>query len=232
MQNLFTDTLDFQGQVKRNIVSLRVSEDLFHDLSDGDEELSSLAAALESDLKARECPPNIIDRGFHYSTAISYPFETDNWMETRYSDGSFGVWYGAPDLQTTIFETAYHMMRFLYGEEGVSEPVIRERCVYNVDCRAILLDMRGKQTDYPQLVDPADYSFTQSVGKRLHNEGHPGLLAPSARLHGGACLSVFRANILSNPQISCYLTYTFDPAAGEVQVERTPGVIDCIVPYQ
>jgi len=153
-------------------------------------------------------------------------------MATRYSDGSFGIWYGALDLHTTIFETAYQMMRLLYGEEGVNEPVVRERCVYNVECRAVLLDVRGKETTYLQLVDPTNYSFTQSVGKRLHNEGHPGLLAPSARLSGGACLIAFKPNILSNPQVSCYLTYTFDPVAGEVQVERAPGVIKYIVSYQ
>jgi hypothetical protein len=226
MQDLFTNTRDFLGQVKRNIVSLRQSEDLFDDLTDGNENHSALAAALEAELKAKESLPLKIERGFHYSTAIDFPFGTDAWMGTRYSDGSFGVWYGGLDLKTTIHETAYHMMRLLYAEEGVNERVVRERCVYNVDCQAVLIDVCGKETDYPQLIASDDYSFTQSIGKRLHKEGHPGLLAPSARLANGVCLAAFNPRILRNPQIACYLTYTFDPKTGVVEVERTPGKVE------
>ena len=219
--SLFEKTRDVDNDAFRNIVSLRESEDLFSDLTDGDEELNAVAIAAEARVKA-DIPLGMIQRSFHYTTSIIFPFESEPYLKTRYGNGSFGVWYGSLSLDTTIYETAYHMVKEESGIEGISGPIYRERAVYVVHCRALLIDLTGKVAEYPDLVG-ADYSFTQQIGQRLHREGHPGLLAPSARQVAGSNLVVFVPSVLSNPRPFCYLTYKCDPIRRTVRVERQPG---------
>ncbi len=221
MERLFERLCDFRQDVFRNIVSLRESIDLFDDINGGDDQLSAVACEAEMEVKA-DMPLGIIPRGYHYNAAIGYPFETQPFMQTRYSDGRYGVWYGSPEFETTIFESAYHMMQRIQAIEGVSEIVIRERAVYKVSCHALLLDLSGKAGDFPQLLDN-DYAFTHQIGARVHKEGHPGLLAPSARHQGQSNVVAFKKDILSNARNHCYLTYELDPTSGQLAVSRQDG---------
>jgi hypothetical protein len=206
--------------VFRNIVSLRESVDLFAELAEGDEFLSEVAVTTEMRVKAN-IPPDIIQRGFHYSTAIAYPFEAEPYLNSRYGTGAFGVWYGSLEINTTIHETAYHMLQEELRIEGLKGPVIRERAVYLVRCRAVLIDLRGKEKHFPGLI-AQDYGLTHEIGERMHSEGHPGLLAPSARC-AGANLVSFNPSILSNPRQHCFLTYHCYPEKRLITVERRPG---------
>jgi hypothetical protein len=226
---LFDTTHDFNGDAYRNIVSLRKSEDLFDDLTDGDTSMSAIAVEAEANVKSH-IPLGFIERGFHYTTSITYPFEHEPYLKTRYGNGSFGVWYGSLALETTIHETAYHMVKEESGIEGNKNPIYRERAVNLVQCRGLLIDLSGKDAEFPALVGP-DYGFTQQIGERLHREGHPGLLAPSARHRGGTNLIALSPSILSDPRLSCYLTYTCDPVRREVTVERTVGKVMTVLRF-
>lgn len=222
MQDLLTTNRDFDGDIFRNIVSLRKTENLFDDLTD-DPELLNIAVAAEMRVK-QASPPGVIERGFHYSVAIAYPFETDKALATRYSNSEIKTWYGSLDLKTTVYETAFHSLKAELGIEGASdEIIIRERAVYNVHCRALLIDLVNKQKRYPDLV-AQDYHFTQQLGFRIASEGHPGLLAPSVRnKDNGINAVIFKERVLSNPRVQCYLTYSLDVKNRAVKVERTQG---------
>lgn len=224
-KGLFNKTSDFGANVFRNIVSLRESEDLFDDLSDGNPELSQAAVAAEMYVRSGLQPsmPGVIHRPFHYSVAIEYPFKAEPYLSTRYGNGTYGVWYGSLELNTTIHETAYHMMNAESGIDGLDEIIIRERAVYEVHCKAILIDLRGKEKKCPDLVSN-DYLFTQGVGQRIQKEGHPGLLAPSARCEGSN-LVAFTPAILSDPRSHCFLTYYYDPNMRTLKIERQVGEV-------
>lgn len=226
MKTLFVKTNDFQGDAFRNIVSLRESVDLFDDLTD-DAGQSQYATIAEARVK-ESIPIGLIERGFNYTTAIDYPFTKEPYMLSRYGNGTFGVWYGSLQFETTIHETVYHMMREESRIEGVTGLLVRERAVYLVRARAVLIDLVGKEKRYPDLVSD-DYSFTQQIAERLQKEGHPGLLAPSARC-AGTNLVAFTPNILNDPRVNCYLTYTYDYQTKTVEVERQPG--DVIYQHQ
>jgi len=226
MATLFDAARDVSQDIFRNIVSLRESQDLFDDLTDGDEELSRTAIELEAHVK-RDMPLGLVNRGFAYSMAIGYPFETQPFMSSRFGDGTFGVWYGALEGETTIYETAYHMMRAELCVAGIDEIVIRERAVYWVFCNAVLLDMTAKGKDFPQLT-ASDYGFTQQLGRRTQREGHPGLLARSARSEGTNAV-IFNPDVLNNPRLAYHLSYAFDPATQTVKVERTSGELLMVV---
>ena len=180
---LFDKTADFKGRPYRNITTLRESEDLFDDLTHGDENASAIAAEAEMRVKGHPVlrDSKIIQRGFHYTRSIiDYPFKNEPYLFTRFGDGTYGVWYGSLEMKTTVFETSFHMIKAESAVEGLDEVVVRERAVYRVKCSAILIDLGGKQNNFPELIAD-DYGFTQQIGQRMNREGHPGLLAPSSR---------------------------------------------------
>lgn len=223
MSDLLERSRDLDVDIYRNIVSLRKSQNLFEDLTD-DEQETQIAIAAEMRVK-QDIPAGIIHRGFHYNTAIAYPFETEPYMHSRYSNGSFPVWYGSLELITTVYETAYHMIRTESGVEGLDEIIIRERAAYKVHCQALLIDISDKHHEQPSLISN-DYSFTQQLGQRLAKEGHPGLLYRSARCQKrGINTAVFTPKVLSNPRLSRYFTYKFNPKTRGVQVEEKPGTL-------
>lgn len=217
---------DFHSDMHRNIVSLRESLNLYDDLTDSPE---GWQAAMDLELTAKPhtyiSDQPIIDRPFEESAfyeAINYPFE--NWSKTRYSDGSFGVWYGADSLETSIHETVYHWRKNLLEDANwhTIEGVVIERKVYLVRCDAALLNFIPKLEAFPALIDPApsSYHITHQVGARIHHDGHPGLISHSARCEGDG-YAIFKPQVLSNPRQFCYLTYRVE--GGSVTIERQPG---------
>ncbi|WP_245650886.1 RES family NAD+ phosphorylase [Thauera butanivorans] len=216
---------DVHQDVARNIVSLRQSQDLFDDLTDDPAEWL-LAQKVEDEVKPppyRSGTP-VIDRPFEdaeWFNAIIWPFK--HWQSSRFSDGSHGVWYGSESVETTVHESSYHWYRGLLGDAGFERmAVIAERKVYSVACGAALLDFRKAADEHPDLLHPSDYGFCQSVGARIHREGHPGLLTRSVRRPAGENVAIFNPGVLSNPRHNCLLTYRLE---GErIVVERQPGV--------
>lgn len=216
---------DVHQAVARNIVSLRHSQDLFDDLTDDPAEWL-LAQKVEEAVKPPpyRSPTPIIDRPFEdaeWFNAIIWPFK--HWQASRFSDGTYGVWYGSESVETTVFESAYHWYRGLLSDAGyVRKEVVGERKVYSVACDAALLDFRTAAAKHPNLLHPSDYAFCQSVGGRIHREGHPGLLNKSVRRPAGENVVIFNPKVLSNPQHNCQLTYRLD--GSQIIVEKQPGV--------
>lgn len=227
IEQLFADArlAETHDDLVRNIVSLRVSQDLFDDLSDNPADWQS---AINLELATK--PPMfvsgqpVIDRPFEearWNDAIGYPF--DHWAKSRYSDGSFGVWYGADSVETTVHETVYHWRNGLLADAGFTQPGVRiERKCYRVRCDAALVDLRPVAGLGSPLINPEDYSLTQQVGARLHREGHPGLVSRSARC-AGAIYAVLNPRVLSDPRQMCLLSYV--TTASGIAVEREPGKV-------
>lgn len=226
MQSLFTKLVlaDVRRDLARNIVSLRQSQDLFDDLASDPAEWE-IAQEVEEAVK----PPTyrshmpVIHRPFEdaqWFNAIGWPFR--NWQASRFSDGSYGVWYGSDSIETTVYETAYHWFRGLLTDAGFDrEPVVAERKVYAVACEAALLDFRQATSEYPDLLHPSDYAFPQMVGARIHREGHPGILIQSVRRPKGENAAIFNPAVLADPRMKCQLTYRLEDE--RIIVEKQPG---------
>jgi len=226
MDNLFSriTLTDVHQGLFRNIVSLRESEDLFDDLSGNPDEWA-VAQTAETDARPRPYASFIpeIHRPFEeavWFNAIAWPFR--NWCVSRFSDGSFGVWYGSDRIETTVRETAYHWYHRLLIDAGFDkEGVVVERRVFCVQCDAALLDIRTLAETHPLVIHRTDYSFTQSIGSRVHREGHPGLVSRSVRHETGSVFAVLNPNVLSNPGHHSYLTYILE--GDRIAVEKKPG---------
>ncbi|MCC7081163.1 MAG: RES family NAD+ phosphorylase [Burkholderiales bacterium] len=220
--DLITHAVDLHTDLVRNIKGIRVSQDLFDDLSahPGDQ-----AVALAAELATRipsDAP--LLSRAFDYGAALTYPFINFNGHRTRFSDGlAYGVWYGSLELETTVYETVHHWREFLAASfAGERREIVSERRVLRTRCDAILIDLRSKYRREKRLLDRRDYRFTQALGGYLKQQYQNGLMTRSARCEG-INAALFTARVLSPARDMCFLTYRTDPGEDLVRVERTPG---------
>lgn len=221
-EDLIQTVAAYHGDLVRNIKGIRVAQALFDDLSrDPADQAVAIAAEMSTRLPSAE---PLVTRPFDYGSVITYPFVPHNWHATRFSDGlSYGVWYGALELETTVYESVYHWHRFMMDSFAAENRIIRsERRVFDTRCDAILIDLRGKDRRERQLTDRRNYSYTQQLGRYLKDQGQNGMLVKSARCEG-INAAILRPEALSNPRDHCFLTYAMNPREDKVAVERTPG---------
>jgi hypothetical protein len=219
---LITHAVDLHVDLVRNIKGIRVSQNLFDDLSgDPVDQAVALAAELASRLPS-EAP--LLTRPFDYGTALTYPFVDFNGHATRFSDGlDYGVWYGSLELETTVYETVHHWREFITDSfPSEDRDIVAERRVLHVRCDAILIDLRSKERRERRLVERRDYRFTQALGRYLKQQNQNGLMVRSARCDG-VNAAAFTPRVLSRARDLCFLTYRTNPTRDLVRVERTPG---------
>lgn len=178
---------------------------------------ASIALQAADRVRSGECL-SVVDTTNLYSLAILSVFQRRTNFPARYSDGSFPPWYGCLHPETTLWETSYHMIRTEMAREGHDKPIKRQRIIYEVSCTAILVDLTDDTPHILRLTDPTQYDFTQQIGKRVRNEGHPGLIVPSARQKGGNNIVLYTPNVLTKPKIHQRLHYQLMPDTMTVNV--------------
>jgi len=198
---------EFDQQVFRTVQATQFDFDEFDDLS-ADENTRQYAHQKSGEVESKVTQ----DVFQHY--AIDYVFARKKSLATRYSDGSYPIWYGSTDINTSLHESMYHWHRtyILAPRFNLTETdnIKSLRTVFTLTCRAALIDLRNKAKNDEKLIDPnpSSYSYTQKIGARIKKEGHPGLITLSARNNNGENIVVFNKNILSNP--SHYKNYLFE----------------------
>lgn len=137
---------------------------------------------------------------------------------TRFSDGSFPVFYSALEPETAKAEVAHWFRRDYVGTPRRIRKAYyqRFRCVFE----GLEKDLRPKADDWPDLVHPTDYSFCNQLGMEAREEGVDGLIVPSAR-HAGDNLPIFIRRAVSQPKLEDLVTMTYDPNTDEVSIECT-----------
>ncbi|WP_310571144.1 RES family NAD+ phosphorylase [Gemmatimonas sp.] len=116
--------------------------------------------------------------------------------ESRFSDGTFGVFYAAGTIETAIAETTYHQARFLAG----LPPVAVEKTVLLVAVQETLVDVRHPQPAPPGIYDPLDYRLAQAFGATVRRQQAFGLAYDSVRDRpAGECVAILRPPALVPP---------------------------------
>ena len=139
---------------------------------------------------------------------------------SRFSDGSYGVFYAARELETAVAETAFHRARFMRAT-GQSRMELDMR-VYAVELDGRLHDLRGRAASFP-LVDSRDsYGSAQELAKRLRDEGSDGLAYDSVRRDGGECAAVFRPRLLAGARQERHLCHVWDGERFATVYEKKP----------
>lgn len=127
---------------------------------------------------------------------------------SRFSDGSYGIYYAAESIETAIAETRFHRERFLKASN--ESPCLVQMREYKANVNKELVDM--SHSSYLQYLDPnlAHYPTSQSFGSDMRNKKEWGLKYPSVRRRNGFCVAVFRPTALSIPIQAGHFDYIWD----------------------
>lgn len=125
---------------------------------------------------------------------------------TRFSDGTFGLYYAGARIETAIAETIYHRERFMKATQ--QPPAELDMRVYKGKVLKPFYDIRGKQ--YNGLHDPDDYSLSQQFGRKALDANGWGIVYRSVRDPGGECIGALRPPAISLPVQSSHLCYVWD----------------------
>lgn len=142
------------------------------------------------------------------SSVVMAAFTHLNPEGSRFTDGSYGVFYAARDLDTAVAETAYHRARFLRATAQARMEI--DMRVYLVDLAAALHDLRGRRAEHPLVYHEEDYAAGQQLAGRLRGGGSDGIVYDSVRRRGGECAALFRPRLLSNCRQERHLCYRWD----------------------
>ena len=113
------------------------------------------------------------------TTVIMAAFTHLNPNGSRFSDGTYGVFYAADDLDTAIAETKHHREQFLSATAQARMEL--DMRVYRVDLDGDLHDLRGRKAAQPLVYHNDDYAAGQHLARTLREAGSNGIAYDSVR---------------------------------------------------
>lgn len=128
---------------------------------------------------------------------------------SRFSDGSYGIYYAAFTLETAIAETVFHFEEFARDSNDPPR---------NENMRVLVGPIQNGFEDVgalpaaerDQILDPASYVAGQAYGRRLHEQDALGVTYPSVRLAGGQCVGAFKPRAVGLPHQERHVQYFWD----------------------
>ncbi len=134
----------------------------------------------------REIPRDHANETFRYQS------------ESRFSDGTFGIYYAAKGLHTALKESIYH--RELFLGDTHQPPILVYSRLLLADVEGRFHDVRKLKKTMPHIYSPKrdDYRASQSLGSRLKEEGSAGICYDSVRDPKGMCIAVFERSRITH----------------------------------
>jgi hypothetical protein len=124
---------------------------------------------------------------------------------SRFSDGSYGVFYAARALDTAVAETMHHRAKFM---AATNEPAMKlEMRCYRTAVDGRLHDLRR---GWSAMLQPDDYAAPQALARELRAAGSDGVVYPSVRHAGGECVGLFFPDLLKPCVQAQHLIYSWD----------------------
>lgn len=139
------------------------------------------------------------------STPVMAAFTHLNPEGSRFSDGTWGVFYAAHTVATAVEETVYHRQRFL---AATAEPAcdVQMRC-YRTRIDSRLHDIRG---GWKAEHDPDVYTAGVKLARLLREAGSNGIVYDSVRHPGGECVAAFQPDVVAPCVQAQHLVYRWD----------------------
>ena len=137
---------------------------------------------------------------------------------TRFSDGSFPVFYSALDPATVEAEVC-HWLPYYIGRPRTRRTAhyLRFSCTFE----GLEKDLRPKIAEWPDIVHKSDYTFCNQLGAEAKRSGLDGLVTPSARCDG-TNLPIFARAAISKPNWHDLVAITYDPDTDAVAIASQP----------
>jgi hypothetical protein len=140
---------------------------------------------------------------------VMAPFTHINVLGSRFSDGTYGVYYAAAHLDTAIRETIHHFSKFASDSD---DPPRRD------DMRVLLGSIDRLLDDVATLeektkaaiLDKDSYAHSRPFGLSRRANGSDGFIYPSVRHEGGECIVAFWPDVVGIPIQERHLNYEWD----------------------
>jgi len=142
------------------------------------------------------------------TTPVMAAFTHLNPEGSRFSDGTYGVFYAAKEVETAIRETVYHRERFLARTQEPAQR-IQMRC-YVTSIERSFDDIRG---GYAALHDPTSYAASQLFARERRAANSNGVVYDSVRKAGGQCVAAFWPDCVGPCTQGRHYEYHWDGAA-------------------
>jgi RES domain len=139
------------------------------------------------------------------STFVMAPFAYAR--PSRFTDGTFGVYYAADAVETAIEEHKHHRTAFLADTD--EPPGVFDHRVIEAALEATLTDV-ARESHVAELLHPMDYRASQAFGSAVHAARGDGMVWPSVRHAGGTCVGILKPRLISNARSAYYLGYRWD----------------------
>jgi hypothetical protein len=128
---------------------------------------------------------------------------------SRFTDGSFGVYYAGTEFTTAVAESAYHTERFLSYTNARQTSVYKRVLTANID--GSYDDLRSLNRSDPIYdPNPENYATAQAYGLRAYASGSDGIVYESVRAPGGTCVAAFRPRLISKCTTAAFLAYSYN----------------------
>lgn len=143
------------------------------------------------------------------ATFVMASFTHLNPKGSRFSDGSYGVYYAASDLQTAIAETMFHFGQL--AEDAKDPPRAEDMRVLVGSVSEAFEDVTALPADErDRILAPGDYTAGQAFGRAHRDAGAQGVTYPSVRRPEGACIAAFRPRAVGLPVQERHLQYRWN----------------------
>lgn len=128
---------------------------------------------------------------------------------SRFSDGSYGVYYAANGLPTAVAETVFHFEQF--ARDSADPPRMEDMRVLVGAVDHTFEDAAAlPETERSAVLAPGSYVASQAYARRLRAEGAAGVAFPSVRYPGGACIGAFKPRAVGIPRQERHLKYRWN----------------------
>ena len=209
--------------VWRNLPTCHPTKDLYYPEHFGARETAILQAFanLDSGIDHDAAPK---DRWFEYGKPedLARLFDRSVFHESRFSDGTFPVWYGSDSQECSRAETIFHVLRQVSKDRppNSTKPIRCERVMYRatISCQNAV-DLVPHVDRFPALLeDGPPYSYCPKVGAWARNQKVDGIKTLSKRHDKGACYAVIEREAIVESRPSSYFSVIVE-GNGEWSVE-------------
>lgn len=128
---------------------------------------------------------------------------------SRFSDGTFGIYYAASTFETAVAETIFHFENLARDS---NDPLRRE------DMRVLVGSISENFEDVDalpneqkaQILSPNSYTVSQAYACQMRGNGAMGLVYPSVRHAGNDCIGAFKPRAVGLPRQERHLQYQWN----------------------
>ncbi len=208
--------------------------DLFEDIADPADWDAILSAEAKTNPRVAESvgmldlvPEARRVAGAGASWAMAPFTHTSTDRPSRFTNGSYGVYYAGDRVEVALFETMHH--------HGVFMAATNEPPGWVSDFRELvgaldteLFDVTD-QSSFAELYLPDDYSASQDLGARLRGSNANGILYQSVRYPEGLAVALFWPDIAGIPKQGQHFSYYWDGTTVSLVKNLNSGAVFSVV---